>query len=61
MGNDSVKTLKLEVIDVRESDNLMLVKGAVPGPRKGFIVISKTNRHVKPKVEKKTEAKSFKS
>lgn len=60
MGNDIVKVLKLEVIDIREKENLMLVKGAVPGGKNSFLVISKTNRFVKPKVEVKVVVKATK-
>jgi hypothetical protein len=47
-------------VEVRENENLLLVKGAVPGPRNGFVVISKTNRFVKVKIEKKAELKDNK-
>ncbi len=57
MGNDAIKVLKLEVIDIREKDSFMLVKGAVPGSKNNFLAISKTKRHVKPKVEKKEPVK----
>ncbi len=40
-GNERVTVKNLEVIDVRPEDNLLLVKGAVPGPRKGLLVIQK--------------------
>jgi len=60
MGCDMVKVLKLEIVEVRENENLLLVKGAVPGPRNGFVVISKTNRFVKVKIEKKAEVKDNK-
>ena len=31
----------LEVVDVRPEENLLLVKGAVPGPRQGLVFIQK--------------------
>jgi large subunit ribosomal protein L3 len=37
MGNERVTQRGLEVVDVRADDNLLLVRGAVPGP-KGSIV-----------------------
>ncbi len=41
MGNARVTVKNLEVIDVRPEDNLLVVKGAVPGPRNGFLLIKK--------------------
>jgi large subunit ribosomal protein L3 len=41
MGNARVTVKNLEVIDVRPEDNLLLVKGAVPGPRRGLLFIQK--------------------
>ena len=41
MGNAKVTVKNLEVIDVRPEDNLLLVKGAVPGPRRGLLFIRK--------------------
>src|SRR5205085_12604858 len=37
MGNERVTQRGLEVVDVRAEDNLLLVRGSVPGP-KGSIV-----------------------
>ncbi|AGR41614.1 50S ribosomal protein L3 [Spiroplasma taiwanense] len=39
MGHEQVTIQNLEVIKVDEQRNLVLVKGSVPGPRKGFVVI----------------------
>jgi len=41
MGNVRVTQKNLEVVDVRPEDNLLLVKGAVPGPRRGLVFIQK--------------------
>lgn len=41
MGNAKVTVRNLEVIDIRPEENLLLVKGAVPGPRRGFLFIKK--------------------
>ena len=39
MGND-IKTLKnLTIVDIREEDNILLVKGAVPGAKNGLVSI----------------------
>jgi len=41
MGNARVTIKNLEVIDVRPEDNLLMVKGAVPGPNQGVVLIRK--------------------
>jgi len=41
MGNVRTTTRGLEVVDVRAEDNLLLVKGAVPGSKGGVVVINK--------------------
>jgi large subunit ribosomal protein L3 len=45
MGHTKITTQNLKVIQVREADNLLLVEGAVPGPRGAFVII----RHAKKK------------
>lgn len=42
MGNSKVTVKNLEVTDVKKDENLILVKGAVPGRNGGFLVINKT-------------------
>ncbi len=44
MGQDKVTTLNLEVVQVIESENLILVKGPVPGHRGSLVKIRSTNR-----------------
>ncbi|UCF88539.1 MAG: 50S ribosomal protein L3 [bacterium] len=39
MGNESVTVQNLKVVDVRESQNLIMVKGPVPGGKNGLLVI----------------------
>jgi large subunit ribosomal protein L3 len=41
MGNARVTIKNLEVLDVRPEENLLVVKGAIPGPRQGLVLISK--------------------
>ncbi len=48
-GNRRVTALNLEVLLVRPEDNLILVRGAVPGPEKGIVFV---HRSVKKKVKK---------
>jgi len=39
MGNERVTQRGLEVVDVRAEDNLLLVRGSVPGPKGGIVEI----------------------
>ncbi|WP_128426458.1 50S ribosomal protein L3 [Gudongella oleilytica] len=42
MGNERVTVQNLEVVRVDSEKNLILVKGAVPGPKKGLVSIKAT-------------------
>ena len=42
-GNVKVTTRNLEVVGVDPENNILLIKGAVPGPNGGMLVISQTN------------------
>jgi large subunit ribosomal protein L3 len=39
MGHERVTQRGLTVVEVREGDNLLLVRGAVPGPRNGVVEV----------------------
>jgi large subunit ribosomal protein L3 len=39
LGNDRVTTLNLEVVSADAERNLLVLKGAVPGPRGGLVLI----------------------
>ena len=39
MGNKRVTQRGLEVVDVRADDNLLLLRGSVPGPKNGIVEI----------------------
>lgn len=43
-GNKRATVLNLKIVDVRPEENLILIKGAVPGAKNGFLMIRKTNR-----------------
>lgn len=43
-GNKRATVLNLKIVDVRPEENLILIKGAVPGGKNGFLLIRKTNR-----------------
>ena len=46
-GDARQTTQNLEVVDIRPDDNLIMIKGAVPGSKSGLVTINK------PKFEKK--------
>ncbi|MEA3019982.1 MAG: large subunit ribosomal protein [Actinomycetota bacterium] len=39
MGNEKVTTLNLEIVSADAERNLLLVKGSVPGPRGGLVIV----------------------
>jgi len=41
MGNVNVTTQNIKVVQVREDDNVILVRGSVPGPNGGVVLVSK--------------------
>lgn len=43
-GNARTTTRNLKVVRIDPENNLVLVRGAVPGPRGGFVVIQETNK-----------------
>ncbi|MFW5647702.1 MAG: 50S ribosomal protein L3 [Candidatus Alkaliphilus sp. MAG34] len=47
MGNRRVTVRNLEIIEADVERNLLLVKGAVPGPRKGLVTISESTKQNK--------------
>lgn len=40
-GDETVTELGLTVVDVRPEDNVILVKGSVPGPKNGLVMVRK--------------------
>lgn len=44
MGVDNVTVRNLEIIDVDLEDNVLMVKGAVPGPNGGYVVVRRAKR-----------------
>ena len=42
MGDETVTVQNLEIIDVREAQNLIAIKGPVPGGKNGYLVISES-------------------
>ncbi|MFK4763307.1 MULTISPECIES: 50S ribosomal protein L3 [Desulfobaculum] len=41
MGNRKVTCTNVEVLDVRPEDNLLILKGQVPGPKNGLVMVRK--------------------
>ncbi len=50
MGVDRVTVRNLRIIGIDKDDNLLVVEGAVPGPRDGYVII---NRAKKPPKERR--------
>jgi len=55
MGGNSSVARKLEVVRIIPEENLILVKGAIPGVKKGLLVISKSKKQVTRKIEERRE------
>jgi large subunit ribosomal protein L3 len=47
MGQRSRTTQNLEVIQVLEADNLLLIKGAIPGAEGDYVVIRESKKRPK--------------
>lgn len=43
-GNARITVRNLKVVSIDEENNLLLVKGAIPGPNGGFVIVSETNK-----------------
>lgn len=54
MGNETITTRNLEVVEVIEDQNLLLIKGGLPGAKRGIVEIRPTNFKSK-KLAKKAE------
>ena len=44
MGDQQVTIRNLEVVDVVAEDNVLVVKGAVPGPNGGYVLVRRAKR-----------------
>jgi large subunit ribosomal protein L3 len=44
MGNARVTVRNLEIVEVDAEDNVILVKGAVPGPNGGYVVVRRAKK-----------------
>ena len=43
-GNERTTTRNLKVVRVDTENNLLLVRGAIPGPNGGYVIIRQTNK-----------------
>ena len=55
MGDERVTVKNLSVIETDKEQNLLVVKGAVPGAKGGYLLIRKTNFEAKSSGEEKKE------
>jgi large subunit ribosomal protein L3 len=53
MGVDRITLQNLEIIDVDKANNLLVVKGSVPGHKNSFVVIKEARKRPKGYVKKK--------
>jgi large subunit ribosomal protein L3 len=44
MGDAQVTVRNLEIVEVDAEDNVLVVKGAVPGPNGGYVVVRRAKR-----------------
>ena len=45
-GNERVTVVGLELLEVRPDENLLLIKGAIPGPNGGLVIVKDSKRTV---------------
>lgn len=43
-GNEKVTTRNVKVVSVDQENNVIIVKGAIPGPNGGYVVVKETNK-----------------
>jgi large subunit ribosomal protein L3 len=44
LGNKRITTMNLRVVEIQVENDLLLIKGAIPGAKNGIVYIRKTNR-----------------
>ncbi len=45
-GGERVTTVGLELLEIRTDDNLLLIKGSIPGPNGGLVIVKDSKRKV---------------
>ena len=48
-GNARITVRNLDIVRIDVENNLVLIKGAVPGPNGGFVIVRPTNKKYQPK------------
>jgi hypothetical protein len=51
LGNETMSTMKIEVVQIDSEKNLIYLAGAVPGPRGGLVTIYETVKTKKARIE----------
>ena len=51
MGNETVTIQNLEIVAVDVEENVILIKGNIPGPKNSFVVIKSSVKHPDAKNE----------
>ncbi len=59
-GDDQVTIRNLKIVSIDPDNNLLLIKGAIPGPTGSFIVVRPTNKKDQPKPENQQQQKKGK-
>jgi large subunit ribosomal protein L3 len=44
LGDQQVTVRNLEIVEVVAEDNVLIVKGAVPGPNGGYVLVKRAKR-----------------
>jgi large subunit ribosomal protein L3 len=44
MGNESVTMRNLRVLGIDKEENLLVIEGAVPGPKDGYVLITRAKK-----------------
>ncbi len=60
MGNQRVTVQNLEVIKVDKDNNLLLLKGSVPGHKNSYLIIRKSRKKTQVSTDKKTQVSTDK-
>lgn len=55
MGNDWVTVQNLEIVEIDKDKNLLIVKGAVPGPKTNYLIVRKAIKGKKRSAEEPKE------
>ncbi len=58
MGDERVTVQNLRIFQVRESDNVLLVTGAVPGANGSYVIVRPAIKHPEGTIAKKVEPKA---